>query len=103
PITGERIIRNAEDKKKQHQLMLAALRKISIKNNIWLLPNGRAASTHMEIPCGTHLSMGSGMKPSLVLSAPVLAAPKRWSQNAGTREFTIGRTRACASATPGGS
>ncbi|RWI14908.1 MAG: hypothetical protein EOQ92_27765 [Mesorhizobium sp.] len=35
PITGERIIRNAEDKKKQHQLMLAALRKISIKNNIW--------------------------------------------------------------------
>ena len=31
PITGERNIRNAEDKKKQHQLMLAALRKISIK------------------------------------------------------------------------
>ena len=43
PITGERNIRNAEDKKKQHQLMLAALRKISIKNNIWLLPNGQGS------------------------------------------------------------
>lgn len=59
PITGERIIRNAEDKKKQHQLMLAALRKISIKNNIWLLPNGRAASTHMEIPCGCTYQWGA--------------------------------------------
>ena len=43
PITGERIIRNAEDKKKQHQLMLAALRKISIRNNIGLLPNGQGS------------------------------------------------------------
>jgi hypothetical protein len=38
PITGARTTRNAEDKKKQHQLMLAALREIPIRTEIRLLP-----------------------------------------------------------------